>query len=304
MSDKAVKGAKKLTTRNTAMNTMSFYVNQSIKDMVNTAEVVSIDAAEQTGTDGAAGYASATPLVCTTDGFDNTLPPTSIPKMPFLRPQAGKAAIVMDPQPGDKAILVAMKRDSSGVTSGKNEPVQPASFRSFDQADGYLINGFLGEAPEIWLHLNPVSGDISLSTKAANIEVSCRESGDITVKTGAGNITIECTDTATIKGPNIILDGNTRVTGNFTVDGISEGSGGGAFQTRGGLVNIGGVVVSNNTVLETHTHVGVVPGGGNTGQPTNSSGGGGGGSGAPKEDEEAREAIFSMIQDERLRTYP
>ena len=242
-------------------------VDQILGDTINTAEVVSIDAAEQSGTDGAAGYASATPLVCMTDGFDNTLPPTSIPKMPFLRPQAGKAAIVMDPQPGDKAILVAMKRDSSGVTSGKNEPVQPASFRSFDQADGYLINGFLGEAPEIWLHLNPVSGDISLSTKAANIEVSCRESGDITVKTGAGNITIECTDTATVKSPNIVLDGNTRVTGNFTVEGISEGASGGAFQTRGGINNEGGTIKSNAVTLDTHTHTGILPGNSNTGKP-------------------------------------
>lgn len=132
MSDKPVRGTKKLTTANTPTNATAFLIEQTIRDTVNTAEVVSIDGADQTGTDGAAGYAAATPLVCQTDAFDNTLPPTSIPKMPFLRPQAGKAAIVMDPQPGDKAILVAMKRDSSGVASGKGDPVQPASFRTFD----------------------------------------------------------------------------------------------------------------------------------------------------------------------------
>jgi phage baseplate assembly protein gpV len=226
---------------------------------------VSIDGADQSGTGGAAGYAAATPLVCQTDAFDNTLAPASIPKMPFLRPQAGKAAIVMDPQPGDKAVLIAMKRDSSGVTSGKGDPVQPGSFRTFDQADGYLINGFLGEAPEIWLHLNPVTGDISLSTKAANIDISCRESGDIEITTSAGDIVVTATGKVTVKAPQIILDGNVRVTGNLTVNGISEGSGGGAFETRGGINNHGGVVRSNSVTLDTHTHTG--DSGGNTGKP-------------------------------------
>ncbi len=61
--------------------------------------------------------------------------------MSFFRPQAGKAAIVMDPQPADNAILITMKRDSSGVDSGKNDPVQPDSFRTFDQADAVYERG-------------------------------------------------------------------------------------------------------------------------------------------------------------------
>jgi phage baseplate assembly protein gpV len=267
MGADAVKGTKRLTTANTPTNATAFLIEQTIRDTVNTAEVVSIDGADQSGTDGPAGYAAATPLVCQTDGFDQTLPPASIAKMPFFRPQAGKAAIVMDPQPGDKAILIAMKRDSSGVAVGKNDPSQPGSFRTFDQADGYLVNGFLGEQPEIWLHLNPVSGDISLSTKAANVEITCRESGDMTIKTGAGSINIECTQTAIIKAPQIILDGNVRITGNLTVVGTSEGPDGAAFETRGGINNIGGGITSNGITLDTHTHTGVQPGGGDTGSP-------------------------------------
>lgn len=261
MSDKPVKGTKRLTTANTPTNATAFLIEQTIRDTVNTAEVVSVDGADQTGTDGAAGYAAATPLVCQTDAFDNTLPPTSIPKMPFLRPQAGKAAIVMDPQPGDKAILIAMKRDSSGVVSGKGDPVQPASFRTFDQADGYLINGFLGEAPEIWLHLNPVTGDISLSTKAANIDISCRESGDILVKTGSGNITVQAGNGG--EG-TITLDGQVVVTRNLIIQNKNNE---GQSQMAGGFNNTGGKVTSNTVTLETHTHTGVQTGGGSTGSP-------------------------------------
>lgn len=259
--DKPVRGTKKLTTANTTTNATSFLIEQTIRDTVNTAEVVSIDGADQTGTDGAAGYAAATPLVCQTDAFDNTLPPTTIPKMPFLRPQAGKAAIVMDPQPGDKAILIAMKRDSSGVTSGKGDPIQPASFRTFDQADGYLINGFLGEVPEIWLHLNPVTGDISLSTKAANVDISCRESGDIDIKTGSGNVFIQAGNGG--EG-TITLDGQVVVTRNLIVQNKNNE---GKSQMRGGFDNTGGTVTSNTITLETHTHQGVQTGNGNTGNP-------------------------------------
>ena len=290
---KTVKGTKRLTSANTAANAVAFMIEQGIRNTVNTAEVVSIDTADQTGTDGPAGYADATPLVCQTDAFNNTLPPASIPKMPFLRPQAGKAAIVMDPQPGDKAMLVALKRDSSGVGTDTNDPVQPGSFRTFDQADGYLINGFLGETPEIWLHLNPATGDISLSTRAANIDISCRESGDIDIKTGSGNVTITCTDTATVKSPSIVLDGNVHVTGSIWWDGEAHGKNGSAARFRKGIVNesggivntgglnntggivnaggitsTGGVIRSNAVTLDTHTHRGVERGSSSTNSPS------------------------------------
>lgn len=256
-----VKGIKKIESANTPFNAINFLVRQTVSEMVETSEVVRIDGAEQSGSDGPAGYASATPLVSYTDGEGNAIPSTQIPRMPFLRPQAGKAAIIMDPQPGDKAIAIAMKRDSSGVTSGKNETVQPSSFRSFDLADSYLINGFLGETPEIWLHLNPVSGDISLSTKTANIDVSCRESGDITVKTGQGNVLIQAGSGG--EG-TVTIDGQLIVTRNILVQNKNNE---GVSQMHGGFNNIGGTITSNSITLESHTHNGVDPGDGNTGSP-------------------------------------
>ena len=259
--DNTVKSAKKLTTSNTLANAVKFLVEQTLREMVSTAEVVSINAADQNSTTGPGGYASATPLVCTTDNWNNTLPPATLAKLPYFRPQAGKAAIVMDPQPGDKSVMVCMKRDSSGVSTGKNEPVQPGSHRSFDQADGYLFNGFMGEEPEIWLELNPVSGNISLSTKSADIDISCRESGDITIKTGSGNITIQAGNGG--EG-TITLDGRVEVTRTIHVRNKNNE---GQSQMTGGFNNTGGAVTSNTVTLETHNHRGVQPGSGNTGSP-------------------------------------
>ena len=294
-NNQEVKGTKRLTSGNTMTNAVSFLVEQMIRDTVNTAEVVSIDEADQNSTGGAAGYADATPLVCQTDGFNNTLPQTSIPHMPFFRPQAGKAAIVMDPQPGDKAILLAMKRDSTGVVTGKGDQVQPGSFRTYDLADGYLLNGFLGQAPEIWLELNPATGNISLSTKAANIDISCRESGnieittnsgDVDIATKAGNIGVSATGEVTVDVPQAIFTGDVWIQGSLVFDGEAMGLGNGPAKFRsgiinyaggiantggltnsGGIQNTGGNTVSNNVTVETHLHSGVMPGGGATQSP-------------------------------------
>lgn len=281
MAENTVRGQKRLSSSNTLTNAITYLVDQRIAERVETSDIVSIGEADQAGTGGAAGFASATPLVCQTDGFGNAIPSAAIPQLPFYRPQAGKAAIIMDPQPGDKAIAIYQKRDSSGITTGANAPSRPASFRSFSQADGVLLNGVKGEAPEIWLELNPASGNISLSTKAAAVEISCRESGDMVIKTASGNITIECTVEATVKAPDIILDGNVRVTGNLVVEGKSTGVDGGpavfsngivneagGFSNTGGIQNTGGTTVSNNVSVEGHQHSGVTPGGGDTASPT------------------------------------
>jgi hypothetical protein len=196
---------------------------------------VRIDQADQQGTDNPAGYANATPLVCQIDAFNEIVPTASLQHIPYLRPQAGKAAVIMDPQPGDKALAVFLNRDSSVVRTETKRPVQPGSFREHALGDAYLINGFLGETPEIWLQLDPVSGDISLSTKAANIDISCRESGDIDIKTGAGTIRIEATDTVTTKSPRIILDGDVLITGNLAVEGETTGHGGGPARFSNGI---------------------------------------------------------------------
>ena len=127
-----------------------------------------------------------------------------------------------------------------------------------------MINGFLGEEPEIWLLLDPETGDIELSTKAAKIEISCRESGDIDIKTGSGMFTISATEESEIDAPQVTFTGNVVIRGNLRV--LNE-NGGGPSQMTGGLNNIGGTVTSNTVTLETHNHTGVQTGSGNTGSP-------------------------------------
>lgn len=255
------KGRRALNSSGTLGNAVSFLTEQTIRRMVNTADIVRIDSADQPGSEGPTGRAAATPLVRMIDGRNCTLPQNRIERMRVFRPQAGKAAIIMDPQPGDKALAVFAKHDSTNVRTGENTEVHPGSFRNFDQADGFLLNGFQGETPEIWLKLDPVSGDISLSTKSANIDISCRESGDITVKTGSGNVTIQAGNDAS---GTITLDGKVVVTRTLEVLN-RHGEKASAF--TGGFCNEGGTVTSNGVVLETHTHPGIVRGTADTDSP-------------------------------------
>ncbi len=301
MSETPVKGSRKLSTPNSPINAVSFAVEQIVKSLINTAELMVIREADQNGTGGPGGYGSATPLVNITDGYDNVLPAATLSKLAYYRPQAGKAAIIMNPQPGDKALAVSMKRDTSGVAVGTKEAVPPASFRSFDQADSILFNGVLGEAPEIWLELDPVTGNISLSTKSANIEVSCRESGnievktlsgniavktdagdievntsagDITINTSGGNVNVNATSEVTITCPQSIVDGNLRVTGGLEIWGEAAGQGGGPAIFRRGIINLqgdifnqGNDIMTSTVTLNGHTHSGIEPGPGNTERP-------------------------------------
>ena len=269
-----VKGARRANSRNTLSNAISFLVEREIKRQLNTAEVVRVDESEPQGNTSKGAKLKATPLVKQVDGFEKTIDSTQSPKAWFYRPQAGKAAIIMEPQPGDKAIALFTKRDSSGLEVGKNDPVQPGSHRNFDQADAFLINGFLGVEPKIWLMLDPASGNIELSTESANVEISCRDSGDLDIKTGSGKFTITGTEESTIKMPDLILDGNVRITGNLSVDGESTGAAGGPAIFRNGIINRqngiknqAGGITDEDVTVKTHLHKGVVPGTGNTADP-------------------------------------
>jgi len=263
----AVKGTKRATTANSQVNALAALIESMIRNMVNTTEVVMIKSADDQGPQSQGGRASAIPLVSQTDGFNNALPVTEIFGLPFYRPQAGKAAILMRPQPGDKAVMVCAKRDSSGVDVGAKDAVPPGSYRIFDQADGFLVNGFLGQEPEIWLLLDPETGDIELSTKTAKIGITCRESGDIEVSTAAGMFTISGTLPSTIAAPLITLQGNVMITGGLTVAGPTMGAGGAPLKLQGGMENTSGNVKSNGVILESHTHGGVYSGSGNSGPP-------------------------------------
>ena len=262
-SNENVKGTRTLTSGNSLANSIYFAMETMLRNNVNTAEVVKVvrvypgGVGSPAGAPDMTGHVDVLPLVCLTDARDNALTPATLYRLPYSRIQGGVAALVIDPVPGDIGLAVFTKRDSSNVGQAQEQPVQPGSFRIFDQADGFYIGGFLNKAPEIWLELKQ------------NREAVLHAPVKVTVNTT--DAVVNASAKTLINSPETELSGNLMVRGNVTWAGVGQGHGGQAAVFKGGINNTGGNIKSNNVTLEGHTHPGVERGGGNTDRPASGS---------------------------------
>lgn len=249
MSDKENQGLRDPYTMATPYNQLEFIVRRIVSEMVNTSALVRIDGCTSQGPDGPAGTVAATPLVAQTDAEGNALPMVSLPSLPHYRIQAGIAAVIMDPVPGDIGVASFCKADSSTVKPGTTEPQRPGSFRSFDQADGMLVASVSNQAPEVWIEI--------------------KQDKTIIVHAPEG-CTIETDKTVEIKAAEgIVLDApQTTITGNLTATGEKGDAIGmtGTVSLDGSLTSTGDQVAAGISQTR-HTHTGVMPGGGDTGKP-------------------------------------
>lgn len=249
MSGKENRGLRDPYTMASGYNQLEFIVRRIISEMVNTSAIVRVDGCTSQGPEGPAGTVSATPLVAQTDAEGNALPMTQIPSMPHYRIQAGIAAIILDPVPGDIGVASFCKSDSSTVKPGTSEPQRPGSFRNFDQADGMLVATVSNKAPEVWIEI--------------------RQDKTIIIHAPEG-CAIETDKIAEIKaGEGIVLDApQTTITGNLTATGEKGNaiSMTGNVQLDGSLTSTGDQT-ANGISQTNHTHTGVQPGSGDTGKP-------------------------------------
>lgn len=98
-------------------------------------------------------------------------------------------------------------------------------------------------------------------------------SGEL-IASGVQTATIQAAVSVTLDTPETHITGNVQVDGTLTVDdlltygnGIAGTGGTNNNIITGDFVQTAGVLSSNGIVLATHTHSGVVPGGGSTGGP-------------------------------------
>lgn len=199
---------RKLNSGASEFNALSFMMEQMIKGMVNTAIPVRVDSCTKPGVGGAAGYVSATPLVQQRGADGNALMPVSLPQLPYYRVQAGTAAVVLDPQPGDIGLAVFSQQDASNVKEGTSEPVQAGSFRAFDMSDGFFVASHYGQTPTTFVHLDPEKGEVTIKapTKITIDAPQIELKGAVTMG-GAGS-----SDTITLDG-SIVTNGNISTSG-------------------------------------------------------------------------------------------
>lgn len=216
---------RRLNSGASEYNAISFLVENMIKGMVNTAIPVRVDSCTKPGPGGAAGYVSATPLVMQRGADGKSLQPVSLPQLPFYRVQAGTAAVVLDPQPGDVGLAVFSQQDASNIEAGKTDPVQAGSFRAFDMSDGFFVSCHYGKTPTVYVELEQDKG-ITLKTPSNEVTID-KDGGNINVKAQA-KITLEA---PTIELKGALMMGNSagsgssdtmKITGNLDVTGTTK----------------------------------------------------------------------------------
>lgn len=245
-------------SQSSPLNALDFFVESKIKKTINTAIPVRVDSITRPGESGGAGYLSATPLIEGRDASGNAIANVSIPKLRWFRYQHGTAAIICDPKPGDIGLAVFAQQDVSALTGG-TDPVQPGSLRSYDLSDGFYIGGYWGQTPTTFIRIED-TGDITVTapqthtTKSPQVTINC------------DTCQVNASSSVTLQTPA------THATGTLTVDGLITGkgglaiSGGSGASVQGSLTTTGDVTAAGIS-LDTHTHSGVQPGGGNTGGP-------------------------------------
>lgn len=233
--------------------------------------VDSFDAATQTAT-----VLPAIQMKVNLDGETTFLNLPPIVGVPLVFPMASTAgfALTLPVRKGDPCLLLFSQRaiDHWHEHGGIQPPEDGVGCRHHDLTDALAIlapvplNEVLGSWEANGIELRNRAKTTKATVFDSKVEL---QSGSAVLKVSSDG-TIEATAPAGAKitAPLTEVVGNLTVTGLTTTGGfVSQGVVGGAASFSGGIQNTGGSVSSNGKVLDSHTHSGVQPGGGNTGAP-------------------------------------
>ena len=167
-----VKGVANYAASNSPYNSLSFMIQQAIREQVNTCIICKVVGVSD-------GYVDVLPLVTQVSGKDEAIAPTTLYHLPFMRYHAGIAAVILNPVVGDIGLAVFAGKDCSNVKVGTSEPVPPASFRDNSMANGFFIGGFLNKAPSVFVELTQ-GGAVNITAPGGvNINGNVTVSGDV-----------------------------------------------------------------------------------------------------------------------------
>lgn len=247
MADSTVTASRQLTTGGSPFNTLTFMVERILAGQLNTAAPVVVVGVNP-GAVGPTGTVDVLPLVSQIDASGKAIPPQTIYSVPYSRVQGGIAALIIDPLAGDVGWCVFCQRDISGVQAGTSAPVQPASFRMFDQSDAIYLGGILNKTPEIYLELTQEGVATLKAPQKIIVE--------------APEVQINASQSCKITSPL------TQITGQLQ----TGTDGGGAISMNGDITHTGSMISTGDHVaagisLDSHTHSGIQPGSGNTDKP-------------------------------------
>lgn len=266
------KSNAKISAFGSEMNSLDFFIRALIKTMVSTSIPVRVDAVERGGEGGAALYVDVTPMVTQTDAEGNSIPPVTIPHLPYFRYQHGTAAIICDPKVGDLGLAVFAQQDCSRLT-GDTTPQAPGTFRCFDMSDGFYVGGFWGQVPKTFIHIEDEGTIHVVAPKSYHLEspkviVDC-DTAQVNAQTSVTVVTqtatVNASSSLTVDSPQSTFTGNVTIQKNLTVTGHIAGTSGlsitggtgGATATFQGSIKVSDDVTASGISLKSHTHTGV-----------------------------------------------
>lgn len=133
-------------TSDTSNFSARWFMVQQLINRISTATLVQVTKISTTSDVAPIGTMSVMPLVNMIDGANNISKHGSVQNIAYCRMQAGKSAVIMDPQVGDLGLAVFCDRDTSVVRNTKKQAA-PGSRRRFDKADGVYVMTVLGDTP-------------------------------------------------------------------------------------------------------------------------------------------------------------
>ena len=196
---------------------------------------------------------------------------------PVVFPHAGSCSLTFPIKAGDECLVVFACRgiDFWWQNGGIQPPPEP---RMHDLSDGFVIPGPYSQPKKIanvsteavQLRSDDGQAFVEINPTTHNIEAQTTANLDAVV---GGNSTVEVTGNVTIKAASVTIDSpSTHITGTLKVDqlvtaqqGVTSTGGSGVQVT--GPITASGDITAGSISLQQHTHNGVQPGNGNTGQP-------------------------------------
>lgn len=161
-----------------------------------------------------------------------------IPQVPvygisYFRLQAGKNAIIIDPQVGDIGVYACADRDISRIVATKKASI-PATNRKDSPSDAIYFGSVLGDVPNQFIEIKDDGIHI---TTPNDITATCKDmvvnaSGDVNIK--AVNVKIDASSNVDVTASKINLN-STVYANDVIISSISVGS-----HTHGGVQTGGG----------------------------------------------------------------
>ena len=205
--------------------------------------------------DRTAGRVSVQPMIQMGDTGGNKITRAIVPNIPIMTMGAGGIFASFPVQVGDLGFVFAADRDTSlfyqsqgGMDWPNTERLHqfgdggflPLKLFNFSIAGGVLADGFSLQTDDGSTFVTLKAGEVQITASKIKIVGDIEHTGDA----------LQNGDTTRV--------GHTATTGNFSL-------GGGSATINGDINTVGGITNNGKDIGSGHAHIGVTPGGGNTG---------------------------------------